>query len=248
MLRSAVRTLLHAVGYDLVRHTNSPRLTWLGLRDRDIRLILDVGANTGQFALEAHRMFPRARFICFEPLQEVAQTLQANLRRSGMDAQVRNVALSDAPGQKPFHLHVGHSPSSSLLPTTEHGAALYPQMADQRVVEVSVDTLDAALDAALGANAQPAEGETLLKLDVQGNELRVLRGASGTLRHLDHVLCEVNFDPLFEGQPNFAEICAHLTESGFSYAGALDQVYGPNGRLVYADELFTRRDLRSTRS
>ncbi len=241
MLRRAVRTLLNRVGYDVVRHTNSPRLTWLGLRDRDIRLILDVGANTGQFAMEAHGVFPRARFVCFEPLPDVARELEANLERSGVTARVVEAALSDAPGQQPFYRVVGFSPSSSLLAATRHGQALYPQTANQAVVSVRVETLDAAL----GAMEQPIEGETLLKLDVQGNELRALRGASATLRAVDHVLCEVNFDPLYEGQPSFAEVGDHLTKAGFSYAGALDQVYGPNGRLVYADELFTRRDLRT---
>jgi FkbM family methyltransferase len=244
MLRSGLRSLLNRFGLDVVRHNSSPRLTWLGLRDRDIRLVLDVGANTGQFAMEAHRAFPRARVICFEPLADVAQTLRANLERSSIVAQVLNVALSDEPGEKAFYLHVGHSPSSSLLPTTEHAATVYPQTADQRVVTVRVDTLDATL-AVIGP---PSEGEALLKVDVQGNELRVLRGASGTLRRIDHVLCEINFDPLYEGQPSFAEICDYLTTAGFSYAGALQQVYGPNGRVVFADELFTRRDLRSTRS
>jgi FkbM family methyltransferase len=244
MLRSAVRTLLNRVGFDVVRHKDSPRLTWLGLRDRDIRLILDVGANTGQFATDAHRAFPRARFVCFEPLADVAKELRANLRRSGIAAQVLDVALSDEPGEKPFYLHVGHTPSSSLLATTKEAAALYPQTADQRAVSVRVDTLDATL----GAMEQPREGETLLKLDVQGNELRVLQGASRTLQRLDHVLCEINFEPLYEGQPSFAEICDHLTAVGLSYAGALQQVYGRNGRVVFADELFTRRDLRPIRN
>jgi hypothetical protein len=112
-------------------------------------------------------------------------------------------------------------------------------MATQEVIPVRVGTLDATPDIAEGT------GETLLKLDVQGNELRVLRGGRRTLSRVDHVLCEVNFDLLFEGQASFAEIHDELAKAGFRYAGALLQIHGENGRVVFADELFTRRDLRS---
>lgn len=243
MFKSTVRALVNSLGYDIVRRTSSPRLTWLGLRGRDIRLVLDVGANVGQFALEAHRAFPRATLVCFEPIPDVAEALRANLARHAIAARVVEVALSDASGEAPFFVHVGHSPSSSLLPTTPHGEALYPQTGNQSELAVRVETLDATLDTV----GESVGGETLLKLDVQGNELRVLRGAGRTLGRVDHVLCEVNVDPLYRGQPTFAEIHGHLTAAGFHYAGAMEQVYGPDGRLVYMDALFTRADMPAGR-
>lgn len=65
MISSSFKKLIKAVfdqaGFDVIRRRDSPRRTLLGLPTRQIRTVIDVGANTGQFAKEISRFFPNAK-------------------------------------------------------------------------------------------------------------------------------------------------------------------------------------------
>ena len=81
----------------------------------------------------------------------------------------------------------------------------------------------------------------LIKLDVQGFELEVLRGAEGALGQVAHVLAETSFRPLYEREPSMPEIVKFLAERGFECVGALDMLAAPgSGLMVQADLLFSR--------
>jgi hypothetical protein len=79
----------------------------------------------------------------------------------------------------------------------------------------------------------------LIKLDVQGYELEVLRGGEACLRHARAVLCEVSFKVFYSGQPLFHEIVAFLAARGFTLSalGAGTALGAPLGQ---ADALFLR--------
>jgi Methyltransferase FkbM domain len=82
----------------------------------------------------------------------------------------------------------------------------------------------------------------LLKLDVQGAELEVLRGATRLLRGGVHVLAEISFDDLYAGAPLAAEVMSFLEGHGFRLAHFLDEIRDPaDGRLLQADAFFTSR-------
>jgi len=239
MLIKWLKAVANGLGVDLIRINASPRITWLGLRGRDIRYIIDVGANIGQFAMEAHRAFSKAVFLCFEPIPEVASRLEANVLAMKIRAHVERMALSDKVGKALFRVHVDHSTSSSLLETTHHTRDLYPKTARQRSIDVRTSTLDAVM-----ANYDTSScHEILLKLDTQGNEVKILEGAVNSLSFIDHVMIEVNIDILYKGQASFIEIHKIMSRYGFHYAGALSSAYGNNGQLIFFDALFTKMDL-----
>jgi FkbM family methyltransferase len=126
---------------------------------------VDVGAHTGDVLAEIVRIAPRGRHIGFEPLPGLAATL----RRRLPGVSVRTVALGDAPGSFPF-THVIDRPGWSGLrprPTPDGEAAR------TETISVAVERLDDALP----AGYVPA----LIKIDVEGAELGVLRGARATL-------------------------------------------------------------------
>jgi hypothetical protein len=64
----SVKWTVELFGVDVVRQRNSPRRTWLVLGERPFRKIIDIGANRGQFAMEARRRFPAATIHALEPL------------------------------------------------------------------------------------------------------------------------------------------------------------------------------------
>jgi FkbM family methyltransferase len=126
---------------------------------------IDIGAHSGDVLAEIVRIAPRGRHLAFEPLPALATDLQKRL--PGVD--VRNVALGDAAGTASF-IHVLDRPGWSGLkprPTPDGDA---PRA---ETIEVTVERLDDALP----------DGYTpaLVKIDVEGAELGVLRGAHATL-------------------------------------------------------------------
>ncbi len=125
---------------------------------------LDVGAHAGSVLREMTRVAPGGRHVAWEPLPKFA----ARLRKAYPGVEVREAALSDENGESEF-AHVLTDPGWS-------GFVHRPTPAGGRVETIRVRT--ERLDDALPAGVEPA----FIKIDVEGAEERVLRGAVETLR------------------------------------------------------------------
>jgi FkbM family methyltransferase len=236
-LQDLIKHSANRLGVDIVRLRNKPLNTVLGLRYLPIRTILDVGANSGQFARYISRMLPAARLYCFEPLSEPFRQLE-EWAGSGRHANVKvfNLALGDTQGTVEMFQHVDHTPSSSILRATSLNETLFPGMVNKARQQVEVTTLDHIMER-LAGEVQP---DILVKLDVQGYEDRVIRGAANTLHRARACLLEVNVDPLYQGQASFRELFMLLDSRGFHYAGNFDQYYADDGRVLFLDALFLK--------
>jgi FkbM family methyltransferase len=212
-------------------------MTFLGRGGENIRLILDVGANDGGFARVARRMFPAAFIYCFEPLPSARGRLEQWVRReSSGKVHVVPVAVGDRSGEATLFEHRDHDSSSSLLQTTTLAVELFPFQLRQEARVVAVTTLD---EWSVAANVRIGRG-TLLKIDVQGYEYAVLRGAANTLACADLCMLEVNFVSLYDQQSSFAEICGLLERAGLTYVGNISQVHARDGSALFGDALFAR--------
>ncbi|MGQ0696846.1 MAG: FkbM family methyltransferase [Panacagrimonas sp.] len=235
-LRNSAKEFFRTVGFDIVRLKNSPEVTLAGLRDRPIKTVIDCGANEGQFARKISKYHPNAALYCFEPLETPFRALSAWANTQNGRVKCSQVALGDQEGEAVMHFHEEHSPSSSLLATTGHKESMFPQVRKQSEVRVRQTTLDAAMTPVLNEMAP----QIVLKLDVQGYEDRVLRGASQLLPKVNACLLEVCVDPLYSAQAAFKDLVMLLDHHGLSYAGNLDQSYGEDGRVMWLDALFVR--------
>jgi FkbM family methyltransferase len=232
-----VKALCHSFGFDVVRLRDASDKSLAGLRQRPIHTVIDCGANEGQFARDISRSFPGAALYCFEPLPQPFEALSAWAATRGGRVRCFQVALGEQNGEALMHSHIEHSPSSSLLATTEYERVAFPQTRAQAEVRVPVTTLDDAL----GESLHEMEPQILLKLDVQGYEDRVLRGATRILPRVDACMLEVDVDPLYVAQAAFKDIVTLLDQFGLTYAGNVEQVLGPDGRVMWLDALFLRR-------
>jgi FkbM family methyltransferase len=230
-----LQRLFALAGIHAEKLSKQPGTTVLGLVRRPINLILDVGANTGQFAREMRVRFPHAHILSFEPLPEPFAELKRWADADG-NATAHNLGLGETDATLPFYHHVGHSSSSSLLETQASGIATFPQMGRAVLTEVAVRRLDEVL-ANLGRTAGPG---TLLKLDVQGFEAQVLRGAAQTLRQVAALITEVNIDPLFVGQAEFRTLSELAYAAGLHYVGNYAQYPAPDGHVIFLDAVFVR--------
>jgi FkbM family methyltransferase len=198
-----------------------------------IMTILDVGAHQGEFASGMIRVLPKARVYSFEPLPDCYEKLTK--RFSGNPRiQAFNVALSDSSGKAQFW-RSSFTKSSSLLAMADLHRQAFPWTATSTAIEVSMDTLDHV------SGSMELVAPVLLKIDVQGAELRVLGGARQALRKIDHVVVEASFRPLYEGQPLFDDVYRFLHAEGFRLNGVWDTLHSPmDGSALQSDMLFSR--------
>lgn len=188
--------------------------------------VIDVGAWQGTWTLECMRLFPHARYLLIDPLPENRQPLEAVAARH---ANVRPWHGAAGPADADLALHRHADQSSPLVATV-------PQWRGTETILVPQRTLDSFL--AAGEILPPQ----LLKADVQGYELEVLRGAERVLRSLDAVLLEVSFRHLYEGQPLAHEIVGHMAGRGFRIFDVCSYSQDESGDLVQSDLLFVRGD------
>lgn len=195
-------------------------------------VVLDVGANRGQFTLLVKGLLPSAAVVAFEPVDEALAVL--NRVVAGLDG-VTVVPLACGAARGTGRLHVAHDDdNSSLLPPTAHQIALDGGAATARRAPTEVAPLDDLVD------HRQIRGTSLLKVDVQGTELDVLRGADGLLDELTYLYVELSFLERYVGQSRPAEVVRHLEGSGFELVHLHNPLRASTG-LVQADALFARR-------
>ena len=198
------------------------------------RLVIDVGANIGQFSRAAIGVWPGAEIVAFEPLPGAAERLRATLRGAGHAdrLEVHACALGAQDGTTEF-FPPANSLSSSILAVAD-GVRQEPWARELEPVSVPLRRLDSVLgDREL---ARPS----LLKLDVQGAELDVLAGAHTVLRQVDALVVETAFEPLYDGQAPFPAVHDALGRLGWALRRPLDMRREGDGRFVEADLLYRR--------
>lgn len=236
-----VRAMLRPFGYDL-RRRHDPYADERRLLDGQAGTIFDVGANVGDVTAEFRRHFPRAAVHCFEPFAEPFGTLT---RRFQGDPAVRTVqcAVADRSGAATFHLNRKDT-TNSLLP---NAAAAQEWVSPGKIgavgsVQVPVVTLEQY------CREQSIEQIDLLKIDVQGGEMMVLRGAEALLARsaVSLIYAEALFVPLYEGQAWFHELAAHLAARGYALFNLYEMKHGRGlPQLLWANALFVSEAVRS---
>lgn len=207
------------------------------IRQADIRSVIDIGAHAGEFSSAIRNLLPSVQIYAFEPLEDCFNRLRVRLEKYGA-FQAFQVALGDQSGEIDF-LKSSFSKASSVLPMARLHQDLFPWSAGASSVKIRLERLDSF---AGKMNLQP---KTLMKIDVQGYEDRVLRGSRELLKQVDYVLVEVSFRPLYEAQAQFHEVYEFLTELGFCYMGNMQQQLSPSdGSVLQADAFFVRNGSR----
>jgi FkbM family methyltransferase len=199
---------------------------------RNCRTVMDIGANRGQFALVARRLFPEARIFSFEPLQRPAARFRA-VFADDVRVTLHESAIGAERGETTIHISI-RDDSSSLLPITARQNAVFPGTGEASTVKVKVALLRDFL------TESQIEPPALLKLDVQGFELQALQGCESFLHHFAYVYAECSFVELYAGQALADEVIAWLREHGFKLRGTYNPTTDREGRVVQADFLFSR--------
>lgn len=189
--------------------------------------VIDVGASAGQFALLARTRWPTAKIVSFEPLAAA----RARYARVLFETELRPCALGAVAGTAKMHISA-QDDSSSLLSIGGRQTEVFPGTEEIAAVDVQVLRLDDAVNPGWPA-------PWLLKIDVQGFELEVLRGSAGILALVAEVYVECSFLELYEGQALADEVIAFLLPAGLRLAGVFN-IARHHGEAIQADLLFRR--------
>ena len=155
------------------------------LKDYRIDLVLDVGANTGQYARQLRELGYKGRIVSFEPVSSAVAELR---RAAAYDAnwQVRNHACGAENGKREIRV-AANSQSSSFLPMKAEHLDAFPDSCYIGTEVVEIKRLDTIFEEVAGP-----EAKIWLKLDVQGFEAAVVEGSSGCLERIRAIQAEVS--------------------------------------------------------
>jgi FkbM family methyltransferase len=219
------------IGLD-IRRTSSPEFNYKWLKNQNIKTVIDIGANIGQFALKIHKILPNAKIYSFEPLNDCYCKLVSNLKHVS-NFRAFNYALGDTSDDNVEMHRSQFSPSSSLLKMSELHKQTFPYTDVETMEKISIRRLDEI------ANALNIEDNVLIKIDVQGFEEKVLAGGKKTISKAQIIIIETSIEQLYEGQSTFDGIVDIMKGMGYAFKGCWDQMKSPvDGRVLSCDLIF----------
>jgi FkbM family methyltransferase len=189
----------------------------LPLRATDVRLVIDIGAYQGDYSYKALRLYPKARVISFEPSPDNSARFHSSIlanREFADRVTLYQAAVSDSSGRATLNL-TSYGPANSLERQAGEHRRQNPHVYEVGTCEVKTLRLD---DIQLGA-----DWVDVIKIDVEGHELRVLEGGVNTLNRTRFVIVEISLarDEGVDSQGVF-EIFAFMNMRGFHLYSIVD--------------------------
>ena len=207
-IRQQANTYQNAMG----AHLAHQHLLWM-IRRLGIDCVLDVGANSGQFAKALRRGGYDARIVSFEPVASIFAELQA-AAEPDPDWWVHPVAAGEEDGTAEINVRPGTM--SSLLPSSDFGRGWAPRLRESTVETISVRRLDGLFEEAVSGLPDP---RVLLKLDTQGFDLAAFRGLGSRAKDVLALQSEVSCVPIYDGMPTMIEQLDAYQQAGFALSG-----------------------------
>jgi FkbM family methyltransferase len=205
-----------------------------------IDLIVDAGANIGQYATEVRRSGYAGRIVSFEPLSAPFSKL-VRLAAADPRWECRQAAVGDRDGWSTINVAGNDGQSSSFLEMLDRHVQAAQESAYVGRERVWCARLDSLLASGIGESER-----VWLKLDVQGHEVAALAGARRLLPRVAAIEAELSLVPLYRHQPLFREVIDYLEREGFGLVGLVPGFSDPRtGELLQMDGIFVRQDERA---
>jgi FkbM family methyltransferase len=230
--------LFQRLGYDISRF--KPNSHPLARRKKlfefyNIDAVIDIGANIGQFAQQLRRRVGYKNIIfSFEPLSKAFRLLKENSKKDP-NWKVFNFALGDTEEKMEINI-ANNSYSSSLLDMLFSHINAAPGSKYIGKETIVVKKLDSFFN-----DLSKTSNNIYMKLDVQGFEHKVIKGAESCLQHIDTVQMEMSLIPLYEGELLFNEKINLMLKKGYKLVALENGFSDPvSGQVLQVDGIFHR--------
>lgn len=197
-----------------------------------LNTIIDVGANSGQFAIAASKIYSSVNIYSFEALPSLLSTLENNTKQI-KNIKIFNYALGDIKGDIEFFQN-DYSLASSALEIHKNQTDLFPQTGGVKKIKIKSERLDDII------NEMILDSPVLLKLDVQGYEKKVLSGAVQSMKKIDYLLFETSFTPMYNAEPLFDEMNTFVKELGFEIVAPVGIFQSTDMKILQMDVLYKK--------
>ena len=236
MLTSFFKRIIRSLGFDLRRFNpeNSDAAQFKRmLLTHGVNLILDVGANVGQFGQSLRDLGFKGRIVSFEPLSEARSRLLKTSEADLMWDVAPQAAIGAEDGEIEIHI-AGNSVSSSVLDMLDAHSTAAPDSVYVGSERVPLRQLDL-----LAMDYIRPESVVFLKIDTQGYEDKVLNGASHVLDRVVGLQLELSLLPLYDGQVLFKKMLERIESMGFDLWSLTSPIIdSTNGRFLQIDATF----------
>ena len=204
MWKSLIHRFLNSNGYELVQYPIKKLFD-----QQNYNVVFDVGANTGQFAREIRSGLGfKGKIVSFEPLPHAFRQL-GELAQSDSNWEIVNCALGASKGNAEIHVS-NNSVSSSLLEILPKHTQSAPESAIKKTETIRLEVFDNIFN-----QYCKATDRVFMKIDTQGYELEVLKGANKCIEHIDAIQVELNLCQLYQDAPLVEDVISHIRKSGF---------------------------------
>ena len=235
-LKNLINLFLKKFNFKLIRvvdqFSNSYRLV-LSFKEKEIDYILDVGANEGQFVKELRFYGYEGNIISFEPILDAHKRLLQNSLKDDKWEIYKPIALGNKNRESVINISKNSVSSSIFEMKKEHleNAPNSMYVSKQSINEIRLEEIFFDLDL--------KEKNLFLKIDTQGYEYEVLKGAEEILKYFKGIMVEVSLTNLYEGQKSWQEILGFIQSKGFNL-WSIDRGFSnkKNGKTLQVDMCF----------
>ncbi len=236
MLKGVVRSFTKLCGYEILGPSRAyaTQRSMAGLlRQEQINLVLDVGANTGQFVEKLHAFGYRGRIVSFEPLSAAHARLRSKARTHPNWTIAERTAVGAEAAAVEIHVS-GNSVSSSILD-------MLPSHSEAEPVSIYIGTETVPVNRLDDLYVLSKTDRVALKIDVQGYERQVLEGAPRLLGSCRAIIVEMSLVPLYDRQVLAKDLWDLLARQGFEPWSLEPGFRDPESRrMLQVDGLFVR--------
>ena len=240
-MKKIIKSLFRSAGFDLIRYLPSLSATSQLQKiflNQSFDVVIDVGANKGNYAKNLRDIGYRDIIIAFEPQSSAYIELQKIANKDRKLILPPRMALGDRNGEITLNISA-NSESSSVLSMLDSHLKAAPDSVCIGTEMVPVRRLDGILSEYL----PPHSKSIYMKIDVQGFERQVLIGAEGILPLVNGIQMELSLTPLYQGELTISEMINHMHAIGFNiYAIMPAFTDNRTGRAYQMDGIFIRED------
>ena len=226
---------IHGIGYiQKLRNSDFKKSEWIRQKELlkgKVNVIFDVGANRGNTTLKYSQIFPNAEIHSFEPFPKSYEVF-INLHKDNLNVNINKYALSSNIGTSILNVNESVD-TNSFLESKKIGANSDKSCVSVGQISIKTNTID---NYCLKNNIMEID---ILKIDVQGSEIEVLKGALNMLKNgrIKLIYLETYFKQQYVNQPLFHDLSKFLYNHNFSFQDIYDP-YFSNNNMIWCDSIF----------